>query len=464
MSKNYTQKTAALKATDADIRSLRIKHNGPNAVNGLSNILDVIPSVTDGNTGVDYHIPPVINFSGNLVKTVPSYTNEKLTSLDIQIEDHAINASDFTLPLNPAPYAVRNNVMLNAAGEKIGSIKTSSIKDGTNLFKDSGLAIFESGLDKIVIGTDMFKNTTVPAVDADMPNLYIGDGMFQGTSIATFNSDVRSLNSAVSMFEGTQSLRWVDSNLHDLRNGTRMFANSSIVTFTSDTNHLSDGTEMFANSNIEDVNCNLISLVDGTGMFENTNLSIHSVASIAESLPIINREVFNDNGILYFDLERGGCYYFDRLTWNDTINDFDRLTYYDIPEGGDTSDLRYTISPSTIGEIMITWKDPEIFEDEWKVIITNEYFQLMALKGWTVISNIVYNSDSEASTKIYARPFEVETTEEATHTDSSGKHIKLRTATNVVYPVKGFAKRHWKQYESLADAESKLGLTALSTN
>ena len=84
MSNNYTFKTSALKTTTADVAKLNIKKEGE-----FNDILDIIPSVKDGNKDIDHNIPPKIEFLGKYVNVVPvTDSNGKLTTLQVYIQEN----------------------------------------------------------------------------------------------------------------------------------------------------------------------------------------------------------------------------------------------------------------------------------------------------------------------------------------------------------------------------------------
>lgn len=84
MSNNYTFKTAALKSTTADVTKLSVKKEGE-----FNDILDIIPSVKDGNKDIDHNIPPKIEFLGKYVNVVPvTDANGKLTTLQVYIQEN----------------------------------------------------------------------------------------------------------------------------------------------------------------------------------------------------------------------------------------------------------------------------------------------------------------------------------------------------------------------------------------
>lgn len=466
MSKNYTQKTAALKATDADIRSLRIKHNGPKAVNGLSNILDVIPSVTDGNTNTEYGIAPEIKFTGEYIQTVPTHDDKgRLTEVNIKVGDHFTSTTLLPNGWNTGAYQLYSDKVYSTSGEIIYNISTKLIIDGTDMFNGvTSLKKFSSNLDNLAIGLRMFQGSGITEFTRPVKNLYKGDSMFKGaTDLVRFNGEFDKLNTAVSMFENTTSLTSFRSNMPKLYRGNRMFMGSGLEDFSSTTPYLYDGTDMFANTNLSTINVSLKSLADGTGMFANTKLSLDSVMNIAETLPSINYTalytdedlvVGSENGkeiyasVPYYVYERGSYFYYIDGVWDTEI-------------GGVKNEYKtFIIKPDTIGEIMITWQNTDIFDDDEKIIILNEYFKLMTLKGWTVITNLYYDVEGDEPNGVYARAIKVDDATTATH-KKGGNFYKLYSAPNVIYPTTGFAKRAWAKYDSESAAASALGLTAL---
>lgn len=84
MSNNYTFKTSAFRTTTADVTKLSVKKEGE-----FNDILDIIPSVKDGNKDIDHNIPPKIEFLGKYVNVVPvTDENGKLTTLQVYIQEN----------------------------------------------------------------------------------------------------------------------------------------------------------------------------------------------------------------------------------------------------------------------------------------------------------------------------------------------------------------------------------------
>ena len=86
-----------------------------------------------------------------------------------------------------------------------------------------------------------------------------------GKNINTFNSDLSKMTNGDSMFSYCENLESFTSDLSSLTNGDSMFyLCSALTTFSSDLSSLTDGASMFNNcSNLKSFNSNLSSLTDG---------------------------------------------------------------------------------------------------------------------------------------------------------------------------------------------------------
>lgn len=109
MSNNYTFKTSAFRTTTADVTKLSVKKEGE-----FNDILDIIPSVKDGNKDIDHNIPPKIEFLGKYVNVVPvTDENGKLTTLQVYIQENrnyqGLSSSMVTDPASTKSYWLFNN-------------------------------------------------------------------------------------------------------------------------------------------------------------------------------------------------------------------------------------------------------------------------------------------------------------------------------------------------------------------
>ena len=109
MSNNYTFKTSAFRSTTADVAKLNVKKEGE-----FNDILDIIPSVKDGNKDIDHNIPPKIEFLGKYVNVVPvTDANGKLTTLQVYIQENrnyqGLSTSMVTDPASTTSYWLFEN-------------------------------------------------------------------------------------------------------------------------------------------------------------------------------------------------------------------------------------------------------------------------------------------------------------------------------------------------------------------
>jgi hypothetical protein len=381
---------------------------------------------------------------GTNVKTVTSTDKTK-----VYVNHNWTSSTNLPDGWNNNIATVVYNKAFSSDGKVVCNVESNTIKNGDKMFENGPLTYFVDKMDNLESGVNMFANSKLDTFEASMSKLMDASNMFKGTKITAFNGNIPSLVIGDGMFENCEKLNSFKANTRNIHSAKRMFANTPIISFKASLPYMYDGTEMFADSMITNLNTSFVSLLDGTGMFENTRLSFYAVDKIAKTLPLINNYVTNSEGETIMQWEDGGWIEYNRKVWTDYIRDM----IYTVE--------RLNINPETIGEIMITWRDSGYLSENEKATIVYELFELMNLKGWTVISNLVPPLEEEP-TSIYARAFEVDSKEKATHTNKEGKFIKLRTAPYVYYPVVGFKKRLWTNYQSVSDAENALELTKIN--
>lgn len=151
---------------------------------------------------------------------------------------------------------VVNNEAFNAAGEKIATVETSKIKDGTSMFYHTNLSEFTSDLSSLTNGYCMFNDTDIESFVCDLSSVTKGDSMFAAcTNLASVISDLSSLNDGYHFFYNSRKL----------------------TTFIGD----------------------LSSLESGSSMFDSTNLSLESVECIADTINVITDiEGYRGNGTI----------------------------------------------------------------------------------------------------------------------------------------------------------------------
>lgn len=185
MSNNYTFKTSAFRTTTADVAKLNVKKEGE-----FNDILDIIPSVKDGNKDIDHNIPPKIEFLGKYVNVVPvTDSNGKLTTLQVYIQENrnyqGLSSSMVTDPASTKSYWLFNNgatkptkapewgskydkcaktIILNNATEGWGTISLSvgALGDATHHGSTKGFSLpnLESKI-RVTVYTDNDTKTVV---------------------------------------------------------------------------------------------------------------------------------------------------------------------------------------------------------------------------------------------------------------------------------------------------------------
>ena len=288
----YTTKTAALKATKADINNLNVKK----LFLGGENILDIIKRAT-----------PTIKHSQDTRVTI---TENDLWGQYIETKSDGtiIVHDDWVTNPNASNYSGWNssitNVNKNKAHTSSGfyaNIQTEKIKDGNYMFYgcanlqsfyadlsslSNGSRMFcncsklyhisspdysELNLNSLIDGSDMFYECSqLTSFDADLSSLIDGSNMFSNcTQLKSIYSDLSSLSNGERMFYYCNALTTVPSDLHNLKNGNGMFIQcDNLTSFNADLSSLSKGSYMFESCNkLTSFTSTLSSLTDGERMF-----------------------------------------------------------------------------------------------------------------------------------------------------------------------------------------------------
>lgn len=229
MASNYTTKTAALRATKADMNSAKIKK------------LDASE----------------INFKGQKI--------EELWGLNLP-EDYPKFVRRCELPSD------ENWALWSDNGDLLYMNFSDKIKCGTNMFCDChNLTTFTS----------------------DLSSLTNGEYMFSGCSkLTTFTSDLSSLINGEYMFNYCSQLESFNSDLSSLTDGYQMFDSCvHFNSFNSDLSSLTDGTHMFRYCyKLTAFDADLSSLEIGNGMFQSCRLNSKSIERILSTLPTYDYE------------------------------------------------------------------------------------------------------------------------------------------------------------------------------
>lgn len=375
MSKSYTQRTAALKAVTLDANTIDAKklliYPGNGDKNDRINIIELISqSIADateeyfderGENKTEYDI------WGHYVET----KNGKTT-----IHNEWLSGNNIPTTVKAQMTSVSNNKAYNVNDKLVANIEINQLKDGTYTFHHSSVSNFNGDLSNLEIGLSMFESTPLSFIETSLDSLVDGSSMFADSQITHFYNDLNNMVDGTQMFTYTTKLQTFDSNANKMMNGESMFAGSSIKSFSSSIPYLYNGRSMFEGSNIRDINASFSNLLDGFEMFRDTNLSLDSLRVIAETLPAVNAFNYKEDGSKEYVWANGINISYKSKEWDETLKDTRNINKV------------LSISPKTIGEITITWKDTSVLTKEEKAIAVREYFKLMNLKGWTIITNL----------------------------------------------------------------------------
>jgi hypothetical protein len=374
MSKSYTQRTAALKTVILDASTIDAKklliYPGKGDKNDRINIIELI-SQSIADAAEEYFDERGENKTehdiwGHYVESKDGKTTIHHKWLTGSLSDEI--RKNITKISNNKATDKNNNLVVN--------IEVDRLKDGTGLFYSSTLEKFIGDLSNLEIAGYMFANTSLTSIETSFKSLVDAIDMFRESQIVYFSNDLNEVLQTDGMFKSTTKLKTFNSNMNKLLSAKEMFCDSTITSFDASIPYLYDGRAMFSGSNIQNINASFSNLLDGFEMFRDTNLSLDSLRVIAETLPAINAFNYKEDGSKEYVWANGINIRYQSKQWNETLKDTKNIN----------RDL--SISPKTIGEITITWKDTSVLTKEEKAIAVREYFKLMNLKGWTVITNL----------------------------------------------------------------------------
>ena len=290
MSSNfYTTKTAALKATKADVRNFNaqeIKLKDKNILDYIKENVPVVKHAQDTRETVTEN-----DLWGQWVETLEDGT--------IIIHDNDVVNPNGSSSWNTNISKVEDNKAyekpLISAEKFYANIQTEKIKDGTGMFKGSNIRIFNSDLSSLENGTNMFDTYGnvlfggLTSFSVELPSLINGSYMFRKCAFDNFTSDLSSLRDGYSMFNECSNLTTFTTDLSSLVNGYGMFkACSKLTSFSSDLSFLSDGTEMFYGcTSLTSFTSDLSSLNNGRSMFDGCT----SLSSFTSNLSTLIRGV-----------------------------------------------------------------------------------------------------------------------------------------------------------------------------
>ena len=315
MSSLYTTKTAALKATKADVSKLNVKNikvNGKDVATSVKHPNDTREVITENDlwgSWAEIKDGEIIFHDDEIVNPGAS-TDDPSTGCSEAV------AWDFEIT------KVENNKAYKGV-TLFANVETNKIKNGNDMFKGcNNFTTFNSDLSSLINGYYMFTNcSNLESFTSDLSPLTNGENMFYYCSnLTTFNSDLSSLTNGNFMFYNCSKLTDFTSDLSSLTKGTHMFSYCSnlttftpdlssltngygmfygcynFTTFASDLSSLTNGYQLFFNcSKLTNFASDLGSLTNGYCMFYNCNLDTHSLIHIAETIKDV-RSLTNGKG------------------------------------------------------------------------------------------------------------------------------------------------------------------------
>ena len=300
----YTTKTAALKATKADIRNLDAKQIKLKD----KNILDYIKEAEFNS--YDTRDPQLKNDELDIWNTEISISEEG--HIEVKPLEHALNnISSNQLSTFGKGVKIINNELFDSDGNHLMYWQTDGLTEINYKNYDPGrpplryLEQFDSNLSSLTNGTKMFANLK---------------------KFESFRSNLSSLTNGTQMFMRCDLFTSFTSDLPSLTNGYMMFWACPFTTFSSDISSLMNGFWMFSDcSNLTFFNSNLSSLTDGGMMFYGCKLDAQSVANIVHTLPTHETGGNIDIGIGCDDTEEDQLLFAqecDCETWQELLDDF----------------------------------------------------------------------------------------------------------------------------------------------
>ena len=495
--KNYTTKTAALRATIADVNKLeakKIKVNGKDVVLGAKHSQDTRETVTENDLWGQY-----TEIKDGQVIVHDDEVINPTRSTDIAWNNEITKVEDNKAYVGDTFYA---------------NIQTEKIKDGGYMFIDcTNLTTFTSDLSSLTNGEGMFwqcSNLSSFTSDSsgstmDLSSLTNGEFMFLGCSnLSTFTSDLSSLTNGSIMFDSCTNLTTFTSDLSSLVNGDSMFCScTNLTTFTSDLSSLVNGDSMFCScTNLTTFTSDLSSLINGKEMFSDcSNLTTFTsdLSSLVGGLYMFNRCKLNPQSVMYIvesinDIAAEEKLYQDGkipyVTYDDTTKKFsapkgftsDGVYVYTYTFDNNHSYIT-TILPSYIGELALginVTNDATTIADQLQAFAEEATFdswevlkQAFVDKGWNVTwqyggtsTSITYDLRGERTIPcpIYAQLVEIlpqEGEEELTdkqkkraeYTNEDGtKFYNINWGHDVTHP------QEFQQFDSLEDAMVAYGV------
>ena len=273
MATNYTTKTAALRATKADINKLDAKKM---LLNG-KNILDYISDSEFDS--YDTRDPQLKNDELDIWNTEISLSDNG--HIEVKPFEHANNSISSTQSTTiKSAVKVIDNEVLGADDTHLMYWQTDGLTYGKEMFNYSeNLTWFFSDLSSLTDGSHMFYTANLSEFVSDLSSLTNGNRMFAGSNLKSFYSDLSSLTNGGYMFHYCDNLISFNSgsygslmnspvNLSSLTNGDNMFHGCTALTrFPSDLPSLTNGSAMFYHTALTSFSSDLSSLTNGSSMF-----------------------------------------------------------------------------------------------------------------------------------------------------------------------------------------------------
>ena len=411
MSNLYTTKTAALKATKADVSKLNVKNikvNGKDVATSVKHPNDTREVITENDLWGSWAEIK----DGEIV-----FHEDEVISPGFSVDDPNTGCLE-AVAWDVGITKVENNKAYK--GDILfANVETNKIKNGDTMFYYcSNLTNFTSDLSSLINGSRMFDGcSSLTNFASDLNSLTNGYSMFNGCyNLAIFNSDLSSLTSSYSMFEDCSDLTTFISDLSSLTNGYYMFSFcTSLTTFASDSSgspvnlsSLTNGNGMFYECyNFTNFTSDLSSLTKGNHMFYDCS-KLTNFTSDLSSLT---------NGYLMF--------YYCKLDTDSLIHIAETIKdVRDLTNGSSYRDEIYKTLHLGIGNTTPTEEEKELLTEihnkGWQVYVNG------SSSAYTPSTNTTSLDGEESITPIpfYAKPVESDE-EHAEYTDGNGKFYNI---------------------------------------
>lgn len=447
MSKNYTQKTAALKTTTLDTRNLDAQQILIYPGDGLKGVRkDIIEIISEGDDAVTEALNTNVK---DIKKTLSTHTTkitnleektaaneeniasnlEKIWALqDTKIYDNrgfsGNDAEDLwssTITVETHPESGIKTVFHNGkwiagnANSRLATGEVEYIKKNRAFVgepdENGYTGIVNIELDKIVYDDYC---TWIPAAsvldDTKIPNLLVasntksktihnksGKDTFK-TSLPTLGYALRTWYKFSTIEDSTADAPSyklpfiVYAHYPKLTIAAQNFAYSNIKEFYGDYDVLQVQSGEFMQSNtgeysLEHFEGSLSNLLNGDNMFKN---NVRLTTFISDLSWLATGKNMFENTQLSVDSVRNIAYTLPRIKSGDSVSiKFSSPVVYNEGVDVDYSEVSYSWGPDrwtpTIG---ISWNDLDAIDDEDKAIILYELFPIIVEKGWTITTNL----------------------------------------------------------------------------